>query len=860
MAAGLNLGELFIQLGVDDSRLNRVLSRNTKKLQTFSNGFQGLARVATSSFASIASGAAILGSVFIKAASDMQELQNVIDVTFESSSRNIDKWSKEVSGGMNRAIKDMKEFAGTAGAGFKAVGFGTDQVLDMAKAVAELSQDMSSFRNTKPSEAFTALQSAIMGVSTRPIRRYGADVTEASLQNFALSKGIKKSVEAMNQQEKVLLRLQLIQSQLNFLQGDAARTSDKLANSMKGVKAGLSNVAVAIGNQLLPSAEKFINSLDKMIDLAAEVDFGKVFNSKTIKNITSVTKAITTLYGTWLIGSLAVSALSNPFVKFGLIATTVIGAIQTDFMGLTTTLKSIGDKIKDVGIFFRDGFIFIGEMGIDAGVAIGKALTEMWTDPEAAFLNFIADFLTGLTKMGKGIIDLIEAPLRALMPVMADAIEIMATGFSRIGAKATGSALASIASDIRMTHEAMKGIKFTDIIGTTEAIEELEKFDASTEKTRLELEKIEKAGEEVKKTFRDLAEGKEFPDFISAGLDKIKDSGGKIKDAVVEYGKEFSIGLGDSFKTDLDTATKTLVSASDSWNNIFDKMLGKTKQYFKRDRKGFQPMLSAPGAGVLPEMGGVRTPSQGVLKTAENSTRLEDTLYTLGNSFETLNTNIFNSIPQVSAFRKGIEDAVKAAEKQDKTATLAEKLTGGFSNLFMQSKTFGILLEKLNPVIMVLEKEILRPLANAFIGLLKAIGWMIQWIPGAVGKIGKELNNLDFITETDYATDTVKQFGDELSKVNQSLTNLPTGIKLASKIFEARSDVQLATVSQTPSTTGTKRATGATAEATQGAGGGIEVRVEGNVFGVDNMKAVVKEAIAEMNLITNGTSIVSAAY
>jgi len=123
VAGGLNLGELVIQLGVDDSKLNRVLARNTKKLQTFGNSFTGLAGNMAMGLAGITAAAGLITGLTVKVASDMQELNNVVDQTFGENSKNINNWAKSTASDMNRARKSFLDFAGTAGATLKAQGF-----------------------------------------------------------------------------------------------------------------------------------------------------------------------------------------------------------------------------------------------------------------------------------------------------------------------------------------------------------------------------------------------------------------------------------------------------------------------------------------------------------------------------------------------------------------------------------------------------------------------------------------------------------------------------------------------------------------------------------------------------------------
>lgn len=59
------------------------------------------------------------------------------------------------------------------------------------------------------------------------VKQFGIVMTEVNLQQFAYEQGITKSIQAMTQQEKTLLRYKFVLQQTALAQGDFARTSDK---------------------------------------------------------------------------------------------------------------------------------------------------------------------------------------------------------------------------------------------------------------------------------------------------------------------------------------------------------------------------------------------------------------------------------------------------------------------------------------------------------------------------------------------------------------------------------------------------------------------------------------------------------
>ena len=108
-----------------------------------------------------------------------------------------------------------------------AIGFSQDEMAKMSLTLTALTADMASFYNVEQ-EAVAEDLAAIMTGQTRPLREYGLDLTQATLQDWALSQGMEANIATMTQAEKVLLRYNYVLAQTGMAQGDFARTSGKL--------------------------------------------------------------------------------------------------------------------------------------------------------------------------------------------------------------------------------------------------------------------------------------------------------------------------------------------------------------------------------------------------------------------------------------------------------------------------------------------------------------------------------------------------------------------------------------------------------------------------------------------------------
>ena len=163
------------------------------------------------------------------AASDLVEVQNIVDVTFEELS-----WKAERFGEI--AIKQFgiselaaKQTAGSYMAMGKAMDISAESASNMAINLAGLTGDFASFYNISQEYARIALSAVYTG-ETETIKRYGIILTEANLQQYAMSKGIEKNVKQMSAREKVILRYMYLMEQADFIQGDFVRTQGSFAN------------------------------------------------------------------------------------------------------------------------------------------------------------------------------------------------------------------------------------------------------------------------------------------------------------------------------------------------------------------------------------------------------------------------------------------------------------------------------------------------------------------------------------------------------------------------------------------------------------------------------------------------------
>lgn len=220
--------------------------------------------VSTISAAAIGKMLLNIGKDAIQAASDLQEVQNVVDVTFGEGAKKIEAWAKSAGSQFGLTETQAKRFTSTLGAMMKSAGLTGDEIVDMSTDMAGLAADMASFYNLDFDTAFQKIRSGISG-ETEPLKQLGINMSVANLNAFALQKGLEKTFDQMTQGEQTMLRYQYLMSATADAQGDFARTSDGFANATRMLQTNIDSLKTKLGEVLLPVVNDVISGVNEML-------------------------------------------------------------------------------------------------------------------------------------------------------------------------------------------------------------------------------------------------------------------------------------------------------------------------------------------------------------------------------------------------------------------------------------------------------------------------------------------------------------------------------------------------------------------------------------------------------------------
>lgn len=197
-----------------------------------------------------AAAAVTIGKSSIQTASSLQEVQNVVDVTFGSSSESINRFAKSAISSFGISELAAKQYAGTMGAALKSSGLGS-QATELSQTLTGLSADFASFYNATSDDAFQKIMAGVIGGEIEPLRRWGINMSVANVEAFNMAQGIRKSYSEMTQAEQVLSRYNYLLANSADAQGDFARTSDSWANQTRLLTMQWEQFKAALGSGLM---------------------------------------------------------------------------------------------------------------------------------------------------------------------------------------------------------------------------------------------------------------------------------------------------------------------------------------------------------------------------------------------------------------------------------------------------------------------------------------------------------------------------------------------------------------------------------------------------------------------------------
>lgn len=286
-----NLSQQGAKVGSASRSLITGFSNTTKSIKSTRSGFRGLASTIGKFYATywlVMRAVGKLGGA-VDLASQLTEVQNVVDTTFGDMASKVDDFTKTSIQDFGMSELTVKQISSRFQALGTSIGISSEQVAngtavankalmsqnntlykttdsmaDMSLNLTRLAGDMASFYDVDQADVAKSLQSIFSG-TIAPLRRYGLDLTQATLSEWAMKNGLDANIKSMTQAEKVLLRYNYVMANTQAAQGDFAKTANTWANSVRVLKQEFQAWGSIIGSVVINALKPFVQALNKVM-------------------------------------------------------------------------------------------------------------------------------------------------------------------------------------------------------------------------------------------------------------------------------------------------------------------------------------------------------------------------------------------------------------------------------------------------------------------------------------------------------------------------------------------------------------------------------------------------------------------
>jgi len=202
-------------------------------------------------------------------ASNLTESLNAVQVTYGENAAGVQELGKAAATQMGLSNSAFNGLAVQFSAFTKTIAGDGGDVVGTLESITGRASDFASVMNLEVADAATLFQSGLAG-ETEPLRKYGIDLSAASVQAYALANGIGDGTSALTEAEKVQARYGSLMEQTAANQVDFINTSDGLANSQRILGANMDNLKAVIGSALLPALAGLTGAIIPMVTFLAE--------------------------------------------------------------------------------------------------------------------------------------------------------------------------------------------------------------------------------------------------------------------------------------------------------------------------------------------------------------------------------------------------------------------------------------------------------------------------------------------------------------------------------------------------------------------------------------------------------------
>lgn len=252
--------------GPATAALGDEVNSNSGPFQKAISGLGGVAKAGgiaiASGIAAGAAGLAVLTGKMLTSGAELEQQLGGSEAVFESYAGNIQKIAQDSYKNMGLSQNEFLQGANKMGSLYQGAGFDVQKSMEMSAGSIQRATDVASIMGIDTTMALESVTAMAKGNFTM-MDNLGVAMNDTALQNYALEKGIGKSVSAMSTQEKVGLATQLFMEKTGKYAGNYAKENETLAGSINTTKKAFDDFLSGGGD-----IQNFIDSIINTINIA----------------------------------------------------------------------------------------------------------------------------------------------------------------------------------------------------------------------------------------------------------------------------------------------------------------------------------------------------------------------------------------------------------------------------------------------------------------------------------------------------------------------------------------------------------------------------------------------------------------
>lgn len=398
----LDLGALRMSVIADTSNAEKEVESFSKRM---SKAGESISKVGQSMLTKVTLPIVGLGTAFTKLASDVDENLNKVNAVFNASGATVEKWSnnsaKEFGMSKNAFLEYISVFGGLSQDLLK---MNEEDSAEFAKSIMKRSADISSYYNMSLEQSNSLMQQLYSG-ETEGWKRLGITINDTTMAEFALSKGITKTIADMSLQEKTMLRIEMAMDRTKRAENDFTNTKDGLANATRILQAQLSDLSVVFGDVLLPPVTSVFLKVSEVIGKFTE--FSKK-NPEITKQIVQLAAVMASIAPVLLIIGKAITistslgaTMAAVFSPISLMIAGVVISIAALALAWEQNMGGIRDKTKEAFDLITQTFFNNKEMIVQIFQDVWAFCQQVWEDVGKPLFATIGDLVVIMAQVFK---------------------------------------------------------------------------------------------------------------------------------------------------------------------------------------------------------------------------------------------------------------------------------------------------------------------------------------------------------------------------------------------------------------------------------------------------------------------------